>query len=309
MKELAGNLQEMPLLAEPPQRIVSLVPSLTESIFDLGAGDRLVGVTDYCRPPETEQPPLQRVGGTKSPDVETIALLKPDLILANKEENDRQAIEALLEAKLPVWLTFPQSVEQAMDVLWGLVNLLRIPESAARLESLQISLEWTTRAGLPGNARRVFCPIWQEEHAQVGLWWMTFNRHTYCHDLLAGCGGENVFADRERRFPLDADLGLQKPETDRQGDVRYPRVTVNEVIEAAPEVIFLPSEPYAFDEHDAVEIKRIFAKTPAVRDDRVHLIDGSLITWHGTRLALALAELPPYLQMQAEAVTHDPTLP
>jgi ABC-type Fe3+-hydroxamate transport system substrate-binding protein len=118
-----------------------------------------------------------------------------------------------------------------------------------------------------------------------------------------------VFADRERRFPLDADLGLQKPETERQRDVRYPRVTVNEVIEAAPEVIFLPSEPYAFDEHDAVEIKRIFAKTPAVRDGRVHLIDGSLITWHGTRLALALAELPPYLQMQAEAVTHDPTLP
>jgi len=309
MKEPAGNLQETPPLSEPPQRIVSLVPSLTESIFDLGAGDRLVGVTDYCRPPETEEPPLQRVGGTKSPDVETIALLKPDLILANKEENDRQAIEALLEAKLPVWLTFPQSVEQAMDVLWGLVNLLRIPESAARLESLQISLEWTTRAGLPGNERRVFCPIWQEEHAQVGLWWMTFNRHTYCHDLLARCGGDNVFADRERRFPLDADLGLQKPETERQRDVRYPRVTVNQVIEAAPEVIFLPSEPYAFDEHDAVEIKRIFAKTPAVRDGRVHLIDGSLITWHGTRLAMALAELPPYLQMHAEAVTHDPTLP
>ncbi len=296
MKETPVNLHEVPSLAGPPRRIVCLVPSLTESLFDLGAGDRLVGITDYCRPPQDEEGQLKRVGGTKSPDVETIVDLKPDLVLANKEENERQAVEALVEAGLTVWLTFPQSVEQAMDVLWSLVNLLRIPESAALLKNLNVSLEWTARAGVQGIAKRVFCPIWQDEHPEAGLWWMTFNRHTYCHDLLARCGGENVFADRERLFPLEADLGLTEPESGHEHDTRYPRVTVEEVEKAAPEVIFLPSEPYAFEAQHAKRVKSALAKTPAVRADRVHLIDGSLITWHGTRLALALAELPSYLQ-------------
>ena len=294
---------EMPLLAKPPRRIVSLVPSITESVFDLGAGDRLVGISDYCRPPQSEEDRLQRVGGTKSPDVEAILHLDPDLVLANQEENDRQAVETLIAAGLVVWLTFPQSVEQAMDVLWGLVNLLRIPESASRLENLQISLDWTASAGLSGIARRVFCPIWQDEHPQAGLWWMTFNRHTYCHDLLAHCGGENVFAHRERRFPLEVDLGLDQSEATHVQDTRYPRVTVEEVANAAPEVIFLPSEPFAFDEQDAERVKRALADTPAVRAGRVHLIDGSLITWHGTRLALALAEIPAYLQAQSGVET------
>lgn len=299
MKELPLKLLEMPLLAVAPRRIVSLVPSITDSIYDLGAGDRLVGITDYCRHPQAEEDRLPRVGGTKSPDVASIVKLTPDLVLANKEENDRQSVETLVEAGLAVWLTFPQTVEQAMDVLWGLVNILRIPESAARLENLQISLDWTAMAGLAGIAPRVFCPIWQDEHPQAGLWWMTFNRHTYCHDLLAHCGGESVFANRERRIPLEADLGLEKAEASHVEDTRYPCVTAEEVAKTAPEVIFLPSEPFAFDEHDTERVKAALADTPAVRAGRVHLIDGSLITWHGTRLAQALAELPAYLQAQS----------
>jgi len=291
---------EVPLLAQPPQRIVSLVPSLTESLFDLGAGDRLVGITDFCRPPRMEDGPLQRIGGTKDPDVEAIIQLKPDLVLANKEENGRQAVERLVEAGMTLWLTFPRSVAQAMDVLWGMVNLLRIPEAAVRLDHLQVSLDWTARASPPGMERRVFCPIWQEEHPQAGTWWMTFNRDTYCHDLLARCGGLNVFADRERRIPLEADLGLADPESGLDEDVRYPRVTAEEILRAAPEVILLPNEPYGFDDSDARRMRQILAETPAVRTGSLHLVDGRLISWHGTRLALALAELPAILQAQSE---------
>jgi iron complex transport system substrate-binding protein len=199
-------------------------------------------------------------------------------------------------AGLRVWLTFPQSVEQAMDVLWGLVNLLRIPHAAPRLENLQISLEWTAKSIQPDDMPRLFCPIWQEEHDQVGTWWMTFNRHTYCHDVLARCGGANVFAERQRRYPLEADLGLTAPSSDAVGDTRYPRVVASEIIDAEPEIIFLPSEPFAFSEQDADQIRRTFAETPAVRSGRVHRIDGTLIAWHGTRLARALTELPAYLQ-------------
>jgi iron complex transport system substrate-binding protein len=296
MNAALADLRQAPQFAKAPQRIVSLVPSLTESLFDLGAGDRLVGITDYCRPPQTDEDRLVRIGGTRAPEVDTILRLQPDLILANQEENGRKQVEMLVEAGLTVWLTFPRTVDQALGVLREMVNLLRIPEAVARLDSLQKSLDWTAGASSPAKQRRVFCPIWQDEHPQAGVWWMTFNQDTYCHDLLARCGGQNVFADRERRIPLEADLGLSEAETAHEQDVRYPRVTPQEVKRAAPEVILLPSEPYAFGDSDAKDIADMLAGTPAVRTGQVHRIDGSLITWHGTRLALALAELPAILQ-------------
>jgi ABC-type Fe3+-hydroxamate transport system substrate-binding protein len=292
------DLLEIPRLTDPPERIVSLVPSLTESLFDLGAGDRLVGITDYCRPPQAEEARMERIGGTKAPDVDAIVQLEPDLVLANKEENGRKSVEMLIDSGLAVWLTFPRSVQEAMDVLRGMVDLLRIPQAAARLDKLQESLDQTTKAALQ-ERKRVFCPIWEEDHPRVGTWWMTFNRETYCHDLLAHCGGLSVFANRERRIPLEADLGLAEPEAAPDQDTRYPRVTAGEVVLAAPEVILLPSEPYAFGEPDIESIHRALEDTPAARTGNIHLVDGSLITWHGTRLALALAELPGILQDQA----------
>ncbi len=291
MSPLHFGTLEVPHLADPPQRIVSLVPSLTESLFDLGAGDRLVGITDFCRPPQAEEAHIKRIGGTKAPDVEAIVQLSPDLVLANKEENGRNSIEGLVDSGLTVWLTFLRSVQDAMDVLRGMEGLLKISQAAMVLDRLQADLDRTAGASMRVG-KRVFCPIWQEDHPQVGTWWMTFNRETYCHDLLAHCGGLNVFANRERRIPLDADLGLTEPETANDQDTRYPRVTAEEVTTAAPEVILLPSEPYAFGETDVKSIRSALADTPAARAGNIRLVDGSLITWHGTRLALALAELP-----------------
>lgn len=279
-----------------PRRVVSLVPSMTESLFDLGHGDHLVGVTEYCRPPASAALRLARVGGTKDPDTARVASLQPDLVLANQEENGRPAVEAMEAAGLKVWVTFPRSVAESLQVLWALVELFRMePESVMKVRTLETSWDWTLRAAAGRAPTRVFCPIWQEESPGAGIWWMTFNRHTYAHDVLACCGGENVFADRERRYPLEADLGRAEPEELVGRDTRYPRVLPVEASSRSPEVILLPSEPYAFNKAGADQLRALLGDTPAVRNNRVIPIDGTLLTWHGTRLARALAEIPSQL--------------
>ena len=120
---------------------------------------------------------------------------------------------------------------------------------------------------------------------------MTANSQTYLSDLLRVCGGENVFSDRERRYPLAADLDPDQPARGATADRRYPRVTLAEILAAHPEVILLPSEPYAFSQTD-YDYWMQFADLSAVQNNRIHLVDGSLLTWHGTRLAKALHEIP-----------------
>ena len=112
------------------------------------------------------------------------------------------------------------------------------------------------------------------------------------HDVLRLFGGENVFAERRRRFPLSADLGLSGEEDAAEGDRRYPCVTTDEVLRVAPELILVPDEPYAFKGEEKDKLFQLLADTPAVRNKNVHFIDGSLITWDGVRLGKALQELP-----------------
>lgn len=277
---------------EAPRRVVSLVPSMTESLFDLGAGDALVGVTEYCRPPESVQGRLALVGGTKSVDPQAVIDLKPELVLANQEENTREVVEALEAAGLKVWVTFPRSVDEAVQVLWAVVRVFRLTQAQAKVQTLEMTMAWTARAAAAEGALPTFVPIWEGETAGGERWWMTINRGTYVHDLLAICGGGNVFADRDRRYPLAADVEGAPPEEQAGRDTRYPRVTRQEVVERAPELILLPSEPYAFDETDALRMAETLRGTPAADQGRIHTVDGSLLTWHGTRLGRALTELP-----------------
>jgi len=282
-----------------PQRVVSLVPSLTESLFDLGLDSALVGVTDYCVYPKEGVARLEKVGGTRNPRLETIIALKPDLVMANWEENTRQAVETLEAAGLPVWVTFPRSVGESMDVLWKLAELFRSQAARVRLQTLEMTLDWAVQAAAELRPVRYFCPIWYDETEAGQPWWMTFNSRTYCHDLLRILGGENVFADRQRRYPLAADLGPEPPEDPGERDTRYPRLALDEIRQAQPEVILLPDEPFKFDETHPSLLQDWLAGTPAVQQGRVHLVEGSLITWHGTRLARALRELSPLLDLNA----------
>lgn len=283
-----------------PRRVVSLVPSMTESLFDLGVGDSLVGVTEYCRPPEHARPRLTLVGGTKSVDVEAVLGLKPDLVLANQEENTRTVVEALESAGVKVWVTFPRSVAEALQILWALVRLFRIPNAGAIVQTLERTVSWTASASAESPVR-TFVPIWQSDPSAERRWWMTVNRETYVHDVLAVCGAANVFADRERRYPLEAELGGAPGEAAGGRDTRYPRVTLEEVVARAPDLILLPSEPYAYAPDDVLRFAETFRGTPAADAGRIRTIDGSLLTWHGTRLGRALAELPGLIREAVES--------
>jgi iron complex transport system substrate-binding protein len=283
----------------PPRRVVSLVPSMTESLFELGLGAALVGVTDYCRPPGDAGRRLPRVGGTRDPDIEAVGQLNPDLVLANQEENRREAVQALEALGLKVWVTFPRSVQQAMDVLWAVLRLFGVPGENPKIRTLEMTLEWTQRAAQARQGVRVFCPIWHGRSGDGEPWWMTFAEETYAHDVLASCGGENVFADRRRRYPLEADLGSALEEPAGERDTRYPCVGVEEVVARQPELVLLPDEPGAFSDEDEACLIDALGGTPAVRGGHVHRLDGRLLFWHGTHLARALVELPALLQIEA----------
>jgi ABC-type Fe3+-hydroxamate transport system substrate-binding protein len=251
----------------------------------------VVGITDYCIYPAGRVAGLPKVGGTKNPDIERIIGLRPDLVIANQEENRQQDVEALRAAGIAVWVTFPRTVREALNLLWNIMHVFDEPVMVPRIRLIEQTLDWVegiSRAH-EDHPVRVFMPIWLEPL-------MTFNADTYTHDLLQICGGLNVFAERERLYPLAADLGQAEPYAEEKTvgrDTRYPRITLEEVVQAQPDVILLPSEPFAFDETHIPLFKAL--DVPAAQQNRILLVDGSLLTWHGTRLAHALNMLPALL--------------
>jgi len=273
-------------VSEPPRRVISLVPSITESLFELNVGDRLIAITDYCVHPANQVARLPRIGGTKNPDVERIIAFRPDLVFANQEENRREDVEALQAAGIPVWVTFPKTMREAFNVLWNIMHIFDEPGLVERVRAMEWTLDWLERmAENRETPLKVFVPIWNEPL-------MTFNAATFAHDVLRVCGATNIFADRERRFPLSADLGegVGVPNGIQGRDTRYPRVTMDEVTAAQPDMILLPSEPFSFTE---AHIPMFMAlDTPAAKGGNIRLVDGSLLFWHGTRMARAMNELP-----------------
>jgi ABC-type Fe3+-hydroxamate transport system substrate-binding protein len=254
--------------ARPPRRIVSLIPSTTETLCALGLAEALAGVTNYCREPRELLAGKARVGGEKDPDLERIRALAPDLVIANIEENVRDHVETLRAWGIPVWVTYPRTV---VDAIRMIRDLGAITATAARATALAGPLEELHARVSVQSARRgavaVFYAIWREP-------WMTINRDTYIHDVLRVCGGANVFGDR--------------PE-------RYPAIAIEDVADRRPDVILLPDEPYRFRRVHAGEFAR-FADLPAVRAGRIHLVDGKPFSWHGPRIGEALRTIPALLR-------------
>ena len=246
-----------------PRRIVCLVPSITETLFALGLGDAIVGVTDFCTHPPDDVARVTKVGGTKDPHIENIAQLAPDLVIVNDEENRQEDFAALTERGLPVYVTAPRTVADGIAMIERLGPVLGCKTASEQLVAgLRTTYDQviTEAATLP--RLRVFCPIWRKP-------WMTFNADTYADDMLWCCGAENVVRTKAER---------------------YFSTTLEEIAALDPEVIVLPSEPYPFTNKHFVYLKEL-AETPAGRSGHFYCIDGMALCWYGPRIADGLTEL------------------
>ena len=237
------------------ERVVSLVPSITEWLVAAGVGRRLVGVTDWCTEPAEVVASIPKVRGTKNPDRKRIEALQPDLVIANHEENRRVDVERLEAAGIPVVVTMAWTVAGAISQLRMVADAVGgLPHAGAIDADLTAALRRAYRER-PARQVRYACAIWRDP-------WMWLGRRTYAADLLALAGGTPVLAD---------------PAT------RYPRLEPEAVRALDPEVVLLPSEPYAFGPADREEA--------AAWAQAVHLVDGKALFWYGPRIPAALASL------------------
>lgn len=231
-----------------PDRVVSLVPSLTEAIAaSYGAGPHpLVGATDWCTHPADLDVP--RFGGTKNPAVAAIVAARPHLVVANEEENKPEHVAALRAAGVPVWVTDIRDVPTALASLGRLLDLLGAPERSWYDAAVAAWAE--PEPVLPDHRLGVLVPIWRRP-------WMALGRDTYAGDVLARIGVDHVLTGH--------------PE-------RYPRIDPEQVAEHTPyELVVLPDEPYRFTADDG----------PEAFDVPAALVDGRALTWYGPAMMAA----------------------
>jgi ABC-type Fe3+-hydroxamate transport system substrate-binding protein len=263
-----------------PRRVVSLVPSETWNVASLGCAAALAGRTDYCELPADVVQSLPSVGGTKNPRVDDVCALAPDLVLANQEENTRGDLEELVRRGVRVFISFPKRVGQGLGHLARLARIFGVEGDAGVRELLRRGVH-ALRAAEEARSRtapiRAFCPIWMKPL-------MTVHGDTFISDMLDLCGAQNVFADRERRYPLAADVGgATALPCERVGDrdVRYPRVTLEEVVARRPELVLLPDEPHPFSEEDAAVFRGL--AIPAATSGAVVRTGGKDLCWPGAQ--------------------------
>lgn len=233
-----------------PQRIVSLVPSQTELLVDLGLEENLVGITKFCVHPPGLKKKLTVIGGTKNVKFEKIATLQPDIIIANKEENTKEIV-ALCEKIAPVWVSDIYNIADTFDMVLKLGSIFNVLPKAKSIVQ-EINVQWEDFKKFKANkpSKKVYYLIWKNPYMAAGA-------PTFIDYLLS----LNNFKNLANQL---------------QG--RYPEVTTNLLQEA--EIILLSSEPYPFKEQDVVELKKAL-------DKDVLLVDGEFFSWYGSRLIKA----------------------
>ncbi len=236
----------------PPQRIISLVPSQTELLFDLGLDTEVIGITKFCIHPEKKFKSSTKIGGTKMLDTGKIRELKPDLIIGNKEENERTQIEELMK-EFPVWMSDIKVLPDAIEMIKQIGELTFRSEKA--IEIAEGIHEGFLNLKIKHKPARTAYFIWKDPYMLAG-------KQTFIDDILSRGGFENVITED-----------------------RYPEIGADQLIKLRPERIFLSSEPYPFkDEH----VRIIQSICP---EARVSIVDGEMFSWYGSRLLLSPAYL------------------
>jgi ABC-type Fe3+-hydroxamate transport system substrate-binding protein len=249
MPSFTDQLDRTIILPGIPQRIVSLVPSQTELLYDLGLEAETVGITKFCVHPESWFRNKKRIGGTKNVHLDIVHSLQPDLIIANKEENVKEQVEALA-AQYPVWISDVNNLEDACNMIHDLGIITGKTAKAIEIAK-EVQQRFTQLQSLSPTLRTAYL-IWKNPY-------MTIGNDTFIHYMLSQCGLQNVFADR----------------------TRYPAVTVEELQAATCQVLLLSSEPYPFKQQHIDELQNQLPGT------RILLVDGEMFSWYGSRLLQA----------------------
>lgn len=233
-------------------RIVSLVPSLTEMLVDLGLRDIIVGVTKFCVHPSSLQKEVEVVGGTKNPNIDKILRLAPTHIIANKEENNKADIE-FLSKHSNVYVSDIKNIKDVFELLKSYAMLFQVEESAFRIEEVLRNeiLQFQKKVNIKPSIKVAYL-IWKNP-------WMSVGYDTFIHEMLLIAGFENVFANQ----------------------IRYPEVDLNDL--STNDIVFLSSEPYPFKNIHITEVKKYV--------NNCFLVDGELFSWYGTRLISSFSYL------------------
>ncbi|HEU4470595.1 MAG TPA: helical backbone metal receptor [Flavisolibacter sp.] len=233
-------------LGHPPKRIISLVPSQTELLADLDLEQEVIGITKFCVHPGDWYRTKRRIGGTKQLDLALIRSLQPDLIIANKEENVKEQVEALA-ADFPVWVSDVNNLDDAIRMIDEL-GIVTGRQKEAKEISSRISEGFDSLESAASPLRTAYL-IWRDPYMTVG-------GDTFINHLLSRCGLQNIFA----------------------GELRYPAVTVEELHARTCELLLLSSEPYPFKQKHIDELKAFLPNATIL------LVDGELFSWYGSRL-------------------------
>ena len=238
-------------IKKPRLRIISLVPSQTELLYDLGLEEQVVGITKFCIHPKKWLKEKAIIGGTKNTDFKKIKALRPDLIIANKEENLKEDLEELSKIA-PIWVTNIHNLEESLVMIAELGTLTQTENKAAEIiETVRIGFE--KLHALSPEKKKVAYFIWRKP-------WMAAASDTFIDDLLTKIGFINVF----------------------ENETRYPEFSLEQLKELNPDYIFLSSEPFPFKEKHAIEIR---AQLP---NCKIKFVDGEFFSWYGSRLILAI---------------------
>ena len=267
MNTFTDQLNREITLAHTPKRIISLVPSQTELLFDLGLEDRIVGITKFCVHPYHFKSTKTVVGGTKKVDIEKIKLLEPDFIICNKEENTEEMV-AQLSTICPVWVTNILTLEDNFQLISDFGQLFNCRTEAQK---------WIDKINFGLTDFKLFIQNRPIKKAAYFIWknpYMVAGEGTYINTLLELNHFKNIYEEKGR----------------------YPEVEIKKLrLEGDPDVVLLPSEPYPFKEEDAFEIGRYTHHAKTV------FVDGELFSWYGTRLLKAF----PYFKQMHERLAYE----